>query len=100
MIMKGYLAPDVILRMLINKDAASEEMLVRAENNEVELLTSVFALFEAVGSLEGTDDVDIGMLKRILKTVKISSEMEEDLKMGYDSFGEKRKNHLRSIALK
>ena len=97
---RGYLAPDVILRMLINKDAKSEELLQRVQHKEIELLTSVFALFEAIASIEEkTDTLDVEVLKKIMKYVKISSEMEEDLKMGYETFNDKRKEHLRKVAL-
>lgn len=96
---RGYLAPDVILRMLINKDAKSEELLLKVQNKEIELLTSVFAMFEAIASIEKTDTVDIDVLKKIMKYVTISSEMEEDLKMGYETFSDKRKKHLREVAL-
>ncbi len=103
MITRGYLAPDIILRLLVNRDGRNDSviMLERAEKKEVELLTSVFSLFEAVGSIEESDDLDLSMLKRILKTVHISSEMEEDVEAvgrGYDSFGEKRKAKLRKVA--
>jgi len=99
-VIRGYLAPDVILRFLINKDEPSVSMLDRAEAKEIELLTSVFSLYEAVSSIEKTDVVDIDMLRRLLKIVKISSEMEEDLNIDYGRFNEKRKQKLRSAALK
>jgi len=95
---KGYLAPDVILRMLIATDAKSEVIMKRAENNEIELISSVFALFEAVASLEDTDKINLRMFKRILATVSISSEMEDDFVLGYKNFSDKRKKHLRSVA--
>lgn len=98
--MKAYLAPDVLLRLLINRRdrVAAEKMLVMANEKKCELVTSLFALFEAVASVEEYDEFDAKMLMRILRDVTIETKFEEELRPMYKSFNDERKMRLRSIA--
>jgi len=96
----GYLAPDILLRLLVNRRdrARSEKLLKRASEGELHLATSLFALFEAVASVEKTDNFDTDMLMKILQNVKISTEFEKELLPAYKAFNDNRKMRIRSIA--
>jgi len=101
----AYVAPDVIVRLLVNtygrEDA--EKILKMAEDRKITLKTSLFALYEAIGSIEESDNVDVEMFRRIVETMQISVNDDgqdgQMLKKGYESFNEKRKQRIREVAL-
>jgi hypothetical protein len=99
--MRGYVAPDILLRMLINKRSRkkSMELLAKAEAGEIELVTSDFALKEALLSIEDTDEFDIMVLRRIFATMSFESfDKMFDEKVKMPSFTDARKTRLRSVA--
>ena len=91
----------MLLRLLINKHDRknAEQLLSRANAGEFELMTSMFALYEAVACIEETDTFDTKMLMRILRDITIETQFEKDLGIMYKNFTEKRKAKLRDVAL-
>lgn len=86
---KAFLAPDVILRYLIKEDEDVEKLLDLAEEGKVDLVTSDFAIYEAISSLK--EKVNKEKLCRLFYLVEIipSPKIKID---------ESRIEHLRDVA--
>jgi len=95
---RAYIAPDILLRLLINKKdrKLSEEVLL---NGKVQIVTSIYGIYEALACIDNAEELDLDMLLEILKNCAFTSpEIEEDLKPLYRMTPE-RKEHLREVAL-
>lgn len=100
-VLKAYVSPDSLLRLLINRFDRDEEvaLLERAGSGEIRLFTPLFALWEAVASIDESDDFDVDMLMRILQLITVETKFEDDLKKYYKRFSGVRKARLREAAL-
>lgn len=88
---RAYLAPDVILSMLLCKDNGMLEKMLNRD--DIVLCVSDFALYEAIGCLKPREKLNLlGLQKLLLKSEFIASNLKMEL-------NDKRKRHLRSIAL-
>jgi hypothetical protein len=87
---KAFIAPDVIMSMLVKDDPTGNQMLEKAEvTQEIMFITSDFALYEALTALE-TKEIVLDKLIRFLFAVHIVPSPK--IRMTND-----RKKHLRGI---
>ena len=95
-----YVAPDVLLRLLIAPHARQKavELLDAAQEGGVKLVTSDFALREALLCVEETDQFDVLMLRRIFEVMELQNDLIDFSKVPLLS--QQRKLKLRSIALR
>ena len=82
---RAFLAPDVIMHMLIG----DKKSLMILRNEYIELITSDFALYEAISSLEKSE-ISFSILTEFLYRVQIISSPKLEINM-------KRIKHLRGI---
>jgi len=71
---RAYLAPDVILKLLLHPDDKDFEMLERFEEGAMEPVISRFALFEAFACIVREDEVDTRFFIRILRMADLFDE--------------------------
>lgn len=90
-----YLRAEAILKYLKGDDKLNT--LITAQNTEVELVTTDQSLYEALGSIEKRNDIDINLLVKLLEvtTVMPYSEM---MKQERKILTEERVNELREKA--
>lgn len=92
--MKGYIAPDILVRLFINRqDARATAELLQDES--VDLILSDFALFEALSSCE-RDEIDTILLSRIIEGCEW---FESGIPKEQFVITSERKAHLRRIAM-
>lgn len=71
----GYVAPDILLRLLINEGDREQclALLDKVEkSDELKLITSLFALYEAFSCIKEGDKLDTLMLRRILQVIDVA----------------------------
>ena len=84
---RAFLAPDVIITMLVGKDKKAKDMLMQ---DQVGLVTSDFALYEAITSIT-KKELKLNLLSEFLFRVQIvpSPKVRDDIE---------RIEHLREVA--
>jgi hypothetical protein len=95
----AYVAPDVILRMIINDEECLLDFIAKTKNYEkIKVVTSAFAFYEALASLTKEEIIkNADKIQTLLKMIPIT-----DLKQYCGKFyieDKKRISHLRKIAL-
>lgn len=96
---RAYIAPDILLRILINKSDCVAAVNV-INNEDVEIVTSMFALYEALACVDGVQELDLDAL--IMLITKCAFIPQEDYDQSFESIykmPEERKSKLREIAL-
>jgi len=91
---RAFLTSEAILRYLITRNDELET-LVLCKSSEIELLTSDFALYEALGSIKENDGFKLNKLVKLFEVMKLVQDdnPKQVLK-------EERVKELRKIALK
>ena len=69
---KFYLSPDAILRYLLMEDDKIDT-LIMCKSSEVDLITTDFSLYEAIGSVKPDDDVKLNKLTKLFEVVNVIS---------------------------
>ena len=98
---KAYIAPDIVLRLLINKEGRqmTMEMLKKSRDGKVKLVLSTFAVYEALQCVE-FDEIDTSALALMLSTVSVDPNIETAIKSEwFQPLSQERITHLRSAAL-
>lgn len=95
---KKYLTSEAILRYLIGEDDKIDT-LIMCESSEVEILTSDFEIYEALGSIKPYDSFKLNKLTKLFETVKIIS-YEDNTRKPKNILTDKRVEELRERALK
>lgn len=97
---RGYMSPELILKLLIDPKN-SDEILEMILNPEYEIITSLYAVYEAVSSVNEGDPFSIDNLNMLLKHVKISVDFEKGaIEQPYPSIPEGRQETLRQRAFR
>lgn len=96
--MKAYLAPDIVLRLLINPDDANETKRIFADE-EVTLVLSDFALYEALHSCTAEELLEQGFVSRLIEICRRCEFFESGIPDIGLKCTEDRKAHLRNIAM-
>ena len=73
-IQKMYLKPEAILRYLTGEDKL--HTLITAKNTQVQLITTDQSIYEALGSVEKRDEIDINLLVKLFEVTKIMPHKE------------------------
>ena len=92
---RAYIAPDIFLRLLCGASRDAEVALL--EKKDVELVSDLFAFYEAIACIEPQDPFDRAALIRIFRKVRFTAEPE--LAPLYVPLKPERKKHLRETAL-
>src|SRR3989338_7002045 len=95
---KKYVTSEAILRYLIGEDDKIET-LIMCESSEVEILTSDFEIYEALGSIKPYDSFKLNKLTKLFEVVKIVS-YEETMHKQKSILTDARVEELREKALK
>ena len=91
---RAYIAPDIFLRVLCGASGPAEVELLRQD--KVELVSDLFALYEAIACIEPSDPFDTAALLQIFKKVRFSAMSE--LASLYAPLSVERKASLRKVA--
>jgi hypothetical protein len=92
--MKAYLAPDVIMLMLVGSKKGVELMRKsKAQGSEVELVYSPFGLYEAIAALDQT--LNSGWLLEFLATASV---IDDGISKPLYTMSKERRQHLRMTA--
>ncbi len=73
-IQKMYLKPEAILKYLMGEEKL--HTLITTQNSQVQLITTDQSLYEALGSVEKREDIDINLLVKLLEVTKIMPHKE------------------------
>lgn len=66
---KMYIKPEAILNYLKGEDKL--HTLITTQNTQVDLITTDQSLYEALGSIENRNEIDINLLIKLLEVVTI-----------------------------
>jgi hypothetical protein len=66
---KMYLKPEAILKYLMGED--NLHTLITTRNTEIDLITTDQNLYEALGSVENRNEIDINLLVKLLEVVSV-----------------------------
>lgn len=91
---KAFLAPEAILRYLVT-DNDELETLIMCKSSEINLVTSDFALYEAMGSIKSYDDFKLNKLVKLFEVIELAKD-----KNPKKILKEERVEELRKLALK
>ena len=95
---KKYVTSEAILRYLIGEDDKIKTLII-CESSEVEILTSDFEIYEALGSIKPYDSFKLNKLTKLFEVVKIVS-YEETMHKQKSILTDARVEELREKALK
>ena len=92
---KSYLKPELILRYLITDD---DEMstLIMCKSAEIELATSDYELYEALGSIKPYDNFKLNKLTKLLEVIEL---IPKNIDKKSNILKEARVEELRKLAL-
>jgi hypothetical protein len=93
---KAYIAPDIILNLLIGRDG--ERVAELLKRNDIEVITHPFALYEAFAALDEIDRDTID-LKAFALLMSNTTLMANDLTQDVFKMSKERKKKLRELAL-
>ena len=71
---KMYLNPDIILKYLMGEEHL--HTLITTQNTEVDLITTDQNLYEALGSVENRNEINLNLLVKLLEVTTIVSHSE------------------------
>lgn len=91
---KAFLAPEAILRYLVT-DNDELETLVLCRSSEIQLVTSDFALYEAMGSIKPYDNFKLNKLVKLFEVIELTKDKAQK-----NILKEERVDKLRKQALK
>ena len=92
---KAYLAPDVILKMIINDEGYLDKFL---NQNKIEIVTSAFCFWEVMSCLTEEEIAKYNdKIFKIFKTIPIGDLIDSTGKISVEY--EERIKHLRKVAL-
>ncbi len=72
---KLFVSPEAIYKYLLGMDE-NVDTLISCKNNEVDLITSDQAIYEALGSIENKQDINYFKMVKLLEVVRIISHEE------------------------
>jgi predicted DNA binding protein len=90
---KMYLKPEAILKYLTGEEKL--HTLITAQNTEVDLVTTDQSLYEALGSVENRNDINLNLLVKLLEVATVVPH-NELTKQERKILTEQRVNEIRS----
>lgn len=92
---KAYVAPDIVLKLLINfPNAIAERKII--QEGKLQLVTDLFAIYEAVQCIEPKDDFTPERMTFLFQHLLIEDNLEKE---AYGKMSVDRKKKLRATAL-
>lgn len=93
-----YLSPEIILKYLITDDDKIDT-LVMCKSSEIDLVTTDYSLYEAIGSIKPYDQTKLNKLVKLLEVVEVVS-YKNRMNKEKPILKEDRVEELRKLALK
>lgn len=93
---KSYLNSEIILKYLITEDDKINT-LIMCKSSEINLVTSDYEVYEAIGSIKPYDNFKLNKLTKLLEVIELVPHPNKD--KNKDILKEKRVEELRKLAL-
>ncbi len=93
---KAFLAPEAILRYLIT-DNDELETLVLCKSSEIQLVTSDFALYEAMGCIRDFDNFKLNKLVKLFEVIELTKDKAPKKILKEERVDELRKQALKEV---